>query len=788
MPQHESYRGEFIRILLSSAVFQRGLNTISQIASEVQAHAPPLPNDNNHHSFQFGQQWKFTDLADSRFIQATVSDIRQHLSSAENVELPELTDTRFMGLKPSTITAVLFTAAMGPGIINWRASAVEAIARIANDLLPLTMQLWGMFAPSHIRCHHKPNTHIAFIALVTQALSLTDSNLAFDLCVGMPAIGTIPSTGNWRVKVDEGRDIFSADENIQWNTELHSSMQNSPLKLSAEERRAYLATITEEIDAGLCDGYYTFDDIDEMFGKGNWRAIRSFPVKQKGRYRRCDDARESLHNSAASLTETITTIMADWPIRAAAAFAAALGFEGEPWQMQACTDDMFKAYRMAPCSQPQYTVTAVFNELGEVRYLVMAGFNFGLKAAVPMFNRIPFFSTEITRRLLGGVCDHYFDDIVAAEPSWAAAPCPISDQFPDGDNSIQSCLWCMHAIIGFPLALAKKRKLAATVLFLGVISDFTKWWLHGEASLYTDRDRQSLIADIVGRAIATSSITRQECESLAGKLSFLLQWSAGRFGRAVLRPLYDHITSRTASMWNKALHYAFLFIAAIIMKLPRSVFKFKTKPRPTVKIWTDACWEPTDPEPAGIGIVVYFPAYTDNNNKHHKAYYAHAYGVADEAVILKFKSRKQYIGQLELYAALIAYTTFKKELHGRKVVHWIDNTSALASLIKGYSSVPDSAQIVHAFHSLNLGLKCKVWFEYVNTKANIADLPSRKEFELLHELGSTNKDIVFPTLAAFDDDAAIWLASGRGFSEGQGPRHRAAPAGEEAGRRRRRRH
>ena len=101
MPPHESYRGEFIRILLSSAVFQQGLNTISQIASEVQAHAPPLPNDNNQHSFQFGQQWKFTDLADSRFIQATVSDIRQHLSSAESVELPELTDTRFMGLKPS---------------------------------------------------------------------------------------------------------------------------------------------------------------------------------------------------------------------------------------------------------------------------------------------------------------------------------------------------------------------------------------------------------------------------------------------------------------------------------------------------------------------------------------------------------------------------------------------------------------------------------------------------------------------------------------------------------------
>ena len=181
------------------------------------------------------------------------------------------------------------------------------------------------------------------------------------------------------------------------------------------------------------------------------------------------------------------------------------------------------------------------------------------------------------------------------------------------------------------------------------------------------------------------------------------------------------------------------------MKLPRSVFRFKSQARPTVKIWTDACWEPhkTDGMPAGVGIVLYFPQYTDNKGKFHAGYYTHAYGDASAAVLEKFMPKKQYIGQLELYAALIAYSTFKQELQGRKVIHWIDNTSALAALIKGYSRVPDSAQIVHAFHSLNLGLKCRVWFEYVNTKANIADEPSRGEFTLLNELGSTEKAIVF---------------------------------------------
>ena len=185
--------------------------------------------------------------------------------------------------------------------------------------------------------------------------------------------------------------------------------------------------------------------------------------------------------------------------------------------------------------------------------------------------------------------------------------------------------------------------------------------------------------------------------------------------------------------------------------------------------------------------MIYFPQYTDTRGKQHEGRYEHAYGVADEDIINKFKARKQYIGQLELYAALAAYTTFKDELQGRKVVHWIDNTSALASLIKGYSSKPDSAQIVHAFHSFNLGLKCKVWFEYVNTKANIADEPSRKEFGLLNELGSKPKPIVLPELAAFDDDAAIWMHSAMPGAK-SGTRNRPAPQGEDPLRPRRRKH
>ena len=56
----------------------------------------------------------------------------------------------------------------------------------------------------------------------------------------------------------------------------------------------------------------------------------------------------------------------------------------------------------------------------------------------------------------------------------------------------------------------------------------------------------------------------------------------------------------------------------------------------------------------------------------------------------------------------------------------IDNTGALAAMVKAYARAIDSARIVHAFAALAVTLNISPWFEYVRTKANVADLPSRE--------------------------------------------------------------
>ena len=99
--------------------------------------------------------------------------------------------------------------------------------------------------------------------------------------------------------------------------------------------------------------------------------------------------------------------------------------------------------------------------------------------------------------------------------------------------------------------------------------------------------------------------------------------------------------------------------------------------------------------------------------------------------------RKQYIGQLEILGALCVYMSLPEcMLVSRDVVHWIDNTSAMASLFKGYTKVSDSSRMIHLFHLLSAQIQFTVWWEYVASAANISDLPSRLMFDLVISIGA----------------------------------------------------
>jgi hypothetical protein len=100
----------------------------------------------------------------------------------------------------------------------------------------------------------------------------------------------------------------------------------------------------------------------------------------------------------------------------------------------------------------------------------------------------------------------------------------------------------------------------------------------------------------------------------------------------------------------------------------------------------------------------------------------------------------------------------------------VDNTSAVAALVKGYAKPLDSGQIVNAIAAFNAGLRVNVFWEYVRSKANVADFPSRLRLDLMRDALRTAGIEIEPVmvkcvLPSFEDWVARlpseWLAEGQ---------------------------
>jgi hypothetical protein len=106
------------------------------------------------------------------------------------------------------------------------------------------------------------------------------------------------------------------------------------------------------------------------------------------------------------------------------------------------------------------------------------------------------------------------------------------------------------------------------------------------------------------------------------------------------------------------------------------------------------------------------------------------YDVGIEVLRQLVPGKKTYIGQLESLAGAAFYYTYDPlRLRGRQIYHWVDNLAAVAGLSKGYSGKADTARIVNSFNVRQAFLRFRVWWEWVPSSQNIADLPSRWALE-----------------------------------------------------------
>ena len=87
--------------------------------------------------------------------------------------------------------------------------------------------------------------------------------------------------------------------------------------------------------------------------------------------------------------------------------------------------------------------------------------------------------------------------------------------------------------------------------------------------------------------------------------------------------------------------------------------------------------------------------------------------------------RKQQIYPGEAVCALVIPIFHEQLLSDSDIIHFIDNEAAAASLIRGTSTQEDVHEIVLSSSLLYHNMGSRVWYEWVDTKANPSDGLSR---------------------------------------------------------------
>ena len=93
---------------------------------------------------------------------------------------------------------------------------------------------------------------------------------------------------------------------------------------------------------------------------------------------------------------------------------------------------------------------------------------------------------------------------------------------------------------------------------------------------------------------------------------------------------------------------------------------------------------------------------------------------------------------------MLARSVWHQFLAGSRCIFFIDNFAVLDAFIKGYSQSPHFVQALCAFETKECLGRTWPWFSRVPSDSNIADSPSRGDFQHLLELGFVRDSCLCP--------------------------------------------
>ncbi|CAE7211512.1 SLC24A2 [Symbiodinium sp. CCMP2592] len=584
---------------------------------------------------------------------------------------------------------------------------------------------------------------IALMKRIADDLSWPDATLFDDLAAGFRLTGYLGRTGVFASDVKPATmdlDEFWASAPLRRETLLE--------KVKAQKDHDYAEelwnmTLEESNTSGKCwlDGPIDVDSLGDSFPEG-WNFCRRFAVWQ-GKWRAIDDFSEAAVNACFGCFERVTLKALDeicWlcmQVCRAAKSSGFLDFElstGErlkgrlhtAWndpdrvRPHCKTYDLQAAYKQLALHPSERSKSIILlREPGSqaVKAFVCNTLPFGASASVMQFNRVALFLQRVLWDLRVAVTC-YYDDFPTMTPAFLSG---------GTDNAVHALM----DLFGFSLS-EKEKPFSCTAETLGVVLDTSDPDM-GRIFVSNKPDRATMLEQSVGRILEQGQVDTRELPSLLGKLRFADAQLLGRTGRLALADLRlfgdkGGVVTLTDSQSNALA----VLRARLLASRPRAIV---TSPASNpVLIFTDGACDPCEGGfSTGVGGVLFIPGQG----------VARAFGCRVPSKLVKqwAEGRKHIIGQVELYAVVLARILWSSYIDGERCIFFVDHSGVLSACINSNSIDASWRSLLLHLEAADEARPCLPWFHRVPSQSNIADPPSRGRWDELAFLGPVTRDV-----------------------------------------------